>query len=98
MTANNVKQIIQDLIEDTAILIAQRTDKETELECLKIGKEAYTKRRDWIKVGSYEKAMQSVQRDIDTLNEIITPRLAEVRKGNAELMKNTFDNLLTFVA
>ena len=79
MTAINVNKIIKDLIEDTAILIAQRTDKETELECLKMGKEAYSVQQKWDKVVSYDRAMQSVQRDIDTLNELITPRLSEIR-------------------
>jgi hypothetical protein len=83
MTAINVNKIIQDLIEDTAILIAQRTDKETELECLKIGKEAYSIQQKWDKVVSYDRAMQAVQRDIDTLNELITPRLSEVRRAQA---------------
>jgi hypothetical protein len=93
-----IESIINDLIEDTALLIAQRTDKETELECLEIGKASYEKKKDWVKVASYQGAMVRVQRDIDTLNELITPRLAEIRRAKEQETKNYFDNLLTNVA
>lgn len=87
-----ITKIIQDLLEDTAVLIAQRTDKETELECLEMGKASYEKKKDWVKVASYQGAMARVKRDIDTLNELIKPRLAEIRR--ARETEQNFETLL----